>query len=95
MATTVGPQSWKTGYMLPSESATWQIENHNTTEQGVKSHYIVPPDEEPVSSTAHNSLGVNKLRTWPTMYNGTKSPRRVPDWWKPSDEVDVLICGGM
>nr|POF15329.1 aromatic hydroxylase fmpf [Quercus suber] len=51
------------------------------------------PSVELITSSKHNSLGINKLRTFPTLYNGTSSPHGVPEWWKPKDEVDVLICG--
>ena len=56
--------------------------------------YELPPSVEVITSPQHNSLGFNVLRTWPTLFNGTASPHGVPDWWKPSETVDVLICGG-
>lgn len=81
--------------MVPSETATWAIDHFNSTEYGEESHYVTPPFSEPLSSTVHNSLGLNVARNWPTLYNGTQSPHGIPDWWKPSGKVDVLICGGM
>lgn len=80
--------------MEPSETATWNLGDSNRTEDGERSHYAVPAFEEPLSSTVHNSLGLNTVRTWPSLHNGTESPQGVPDWWQPSKEVDVLICGG-
>ena len=79
---------------MHTEKPTWNDEEFYTSEDGERAHYIIPPAEEPLTSTVHNSLDLNALRTWPTIYNGTESPHGVPDWWDPSDEVDVLICGG-
>ena len=95
MATVVPPQTWKDGYAAPSETATWQSDDYNSTEHGEHSHYTTPPFKDCLSSTAHNSLGLNLVRSWPTIYNGTESPHGIPDWWKPARRVDVLICGGM
>ena len=80
---------------MPTEKPSWDDEGFYTTEDGERGHYVSLPAEEPLTSTVHNSLGLNAQRTWPTIYNGTESPHGVPDWWDPSDEVDVLICGGM
>ena len=94
MATTVPPQTWKNGYMAPSKTATWEVEDFNSTEDQRESHYETPPFKESLSSTVHNSLGLNVVRTWPTLFNGTESAHGIPDWWKPAGKVDVLICGG-
>lgn len=94
MATINPPMTWKHGFMEPSETATWALQGHYSTEKGEKSHYVVPPFEEHLSSTVHNSLGLNAARTWPTLHNGTESPQGVPDGWHPPKQVDVLICGG-
>lgn len=94
MARSLPPCTWKNGFAEPAEIATWANEANYVTEDGEKSHYTKPPAEELPSSTVHNSLGRNALRTWPTLYDGTESPHGQPIWWKPSTEVDVLICGG-
>jgi len=94
MAATVPPHNWKSGFAQPTEVATWADETHHMTEDGKKAHYMTPPAQEPRTSTVHNSLGFSALRTWPTLYNGTESPHGAPTWWKPLQEVDVLICGG-
>ena len=94
MATTEPNQTWENGFAQPSETATWNLEDSYRTEDGEKSHYAVPPFEEPLSSTIHNSLGLNTVRNWPSLQNGTDAPQGVPDWWQPPKEVDVLICGG-
>lgn len=94
MATVLPPLTWENGFAEPAETASWADKENNLTENGEKSHYVTPQPEEPLSSAVHNSLGFNAIRTWPTIYNGTESPRGVPDWWRPSGEVDVLICGG-
>lgn len=94
MARSLPPCTWKNGFAEPAEIATWANEANYVTEDGEKSHYTKPPAEELPSSTVHNRLGRNALRTWPTLYDGTESPHGQPIWWKPSTEVDVLICGG-
>lgn len=88
------PYSWKNGFAEPAEIAAWANEASYESETGEKSHYTRPPAEELLSSTIHNGLGRNVLRTWPALYNGTESPHGPPTWWQPSKEVDVLICGG-
>lgn len=94
MAKSLAPTTWQNGFAQPVKWARWCEENYNNTESGTQSHYNYPPSEEPLSSTVHNALGLNVLRTWPTLYNGTETPHDIPDWWQPSKEVDVLICGG-
>ena len=94
MAKTAPPLTWKNGFAQPTTTATWAEEDYHTNEFGEASHYVVPPSEEPLTSTVHNSFGLNVLRTWPTLYNGTQSPHGIPDWWQPAAEVDVLISGG-
>lgn len=92
MAKSIPPFSWKNGYRETGEGRPWATEARNGA--GKESHYVTPPFAEPLTSIAHNDLGLNTLRTWPTIYNGTSSPHGLPEWWKPSEEVDVLICGG-
>ncbi|MCJ1468242.1 hypothetical protein MMC07_006870 [Pseudocyphellaria aurata] len=93
MATILPPLTWENGFAEPAQTATWADKDNNLTENGEKSHHVIPPSDEPLTSTVHNSLGFNAIRTWPTIYNGTESPHGVPNWWRPSEEVDVLICG--
>lgn len=50
---------------------------------------------EKLSSSVHNSVGLNTVQSWPTIYDATSFPHGLPKWWKPSSEVDVLICRGM
>lgn len=88
MATSIESTSWKNGYR---ESRTagptpWVAE--------VAAHYQSPPSSEILTSDIHNDLGLNILRTWPTIYYGTNTPHDLPAWWRPHSEVDVLICGG-
>ncbi|KAJ5170458.1 uncharacterized protein N7500_003241 [Penicillium coprophilum] len=47
-------------------------------------------EQDPEDDRPHYEL---PLRTWPTLYDGTASPHGVPEWWKPLNQVDVLICG--
>lgn len=93
MARTEANKTWENGFAQPSATATWNLEDSYRTEDGEKSHYAVPSFEKPLSSTIHNSLGLNTVRTWPSLHNGTESPQGVPGWWQPRKEVDVLICG--
>lgn len=94
MAATLPPVTFKNGFSQPASSAAWAADDNNITEHGEEAHFLTSPFEEPFTSSTRNYLGTNVLRTWPTLYNGTESPHGVPDWWRPSNEVDVLICGG-
>ncbi|KAL9620211.1 MAG: hypothetical protein Q9160_005220 [Pyrenula sp. 1 TL-2023] len=96
MAKSLSPYSWKNGFQQPAQGNPWEPEaweKQNVTTKGERSDLVLPPTLEPLTSNAHNSLGLNVLRTWPTLYDGTNSPHGLPEWWKPSPEVDVLICG--
>jgi len=95
MARSLPPTTWKNGFAEPRSSAIWADSAHHLTEGEDKAHYATPPAQEPLTSSVHNSFGLNVLRTWPTLCNGTESPHNKPDWWQPSKEVDVLICGGI
>ncbi len=99
MAKSVQPFTWKNGFRQPSSGAPWSTERLHGDSDGddayEQSHYVNPPSVEILTSTVHNSLGLNVLRMWPTIYDGTNSPHGIPSWWQPSNEVDVLICGGM
>jgi phenol 2-monooxygenase len=92
MAKSILPFTWKNGFREPGEGTPWATEARKTGEK--ESHYVTPPSAESLTSTIHNSFGLNVLRTWPTIYNGTSSPQGLPEWWNPAGEVDVLICGG-
>ena len=94
MAKSVSPFTWKNGYRQAASGTPWKINGLSLTESGEEAHYEVPGSQELLTSTVHNSLGLNTLRTWPTIYNGTNSPYGIPEWWQPRGEVDVLICGG-
>lgn len=91
MAKSVSPYTWERGFKEPSTGTPWQWEPEAGSENDT---YITPPSKEIVTSTVHNDLGTNLLRSWPTIYDGTNSPHGCPDWWTPAAEVDVLICGG-
>jgi phenol 2-monooxygenase len=96
MAKSVPAYTWKNGFREPSaDSIPWKTRPPSTmiSEQD-EAHYVAPPSAELVSSSAHNELGLNVVRTWPTLYDGTNSPIELPEWFKPKEEVDVLICGG-
>ncbi|KAL4794243.1 FAD binding domain-containing protein [Aspergillus venezuelensis] len=91
MAATIPPRSWENGYARPAEKNDWEDENKYFTETGEASHYTLPAYTEAPTSTVGNALGLGHLRTWPSVYDGTAFGR--PGWFKPSEEVDVLICG--
>lgn len=91
MAKSVQPFTWERGFQEPSTGAPWQYQPSSDDEDDC---YVTPPSKEMVTSERHNQLGINVLRTWPTLYDGTNNPHGIPEWWKPSNEVDVLICGG-
>ncbi|KAL8861115.1 MAG: hypothetical protein Q9178_002329 [Gyalolechia marmorata] len=92
MATALLPSSFHNGYRQPGKGTPWVVESKEIGDDD-EPHWITPPSSEVLSSTVHNSLGLNTLRTWPTIYDGTNSPHGIPKWWNPSKEVDVLICG--
>ncbi len=95
MAKSVSAFSFKNGFREQSIWTPWaterKLENGSEVEEA---HYVTPPSSEVLTSTVHNDLGLNVLRTWPTIYDGTNTPHDLPEWWSPSSEVDVLICGG-
>lgn len=91
MAKSVQPSTWENGFQEPSTGMPWM---HEWSRDDEEESYVTPPSKEVVTSEAHNSLGINMLRTWPTIYDGTNNPHGVPEWWHPSTEVDVVICGG-
>ena len=100
MAFAVPPSTWENGFKQPSTGTPW-VWNHSESENedghSESAHderaYVTPPSKELVTSPAHNQLGINVVRTWPTLYDGTNNPHGLPNWWKPSQEVDVLIVG--
>ncbi|KAF2129697.1 FAD binding domain-containing protein [Dothidotthia symphoricarpi CBS 119687] len=69
-----------------SEIRRWEVEHDDDSSS-------LPPSKEVVTSSRHNAIGINVLRTWPTLYDGTNTPHGIPSWWKPQQEIDVLICG--
>ncbi|OOF92451.1 hypothetical protein ASPCADRAFT_517848 [Aspergillus carbonarius ITEM 5010] len=87
MAHSISSYSFTNGFRQPAAEPHWEALDSDTPT------YELPPSVEVITSPQHNSLGFNVLRTWPTLFNGTASPHGVPDWWKPSETVDVLICG--
>ena len=93
MAKSVLPFTFKNGYRQPGKGTPWVIESKEIADDD-EPHWITPPSSEILSSSVFNSLGLNTIRSWPTMYDGTNSPHALPKWWKPVSEVDVLICGG-
>lgn len=95
MARSVLPSTWANGFREPGRGAPWLTKTSFAMEvEDKEPHYSTPPSSETLTSGVHNELGLNVLRTWPTIYEGTNTPHELPDWWKPSSQVDVLICGG-
>lgn len=88
MARSVSSSTWERGFREPSEIRRWEVEHDDDDSS-------LPPSKEVVTSSRHNAIGINVLRTWPTLYDGTNTPHGIPTWWKPQREVDVIICGGM
>ncbi|KAI0103344.1 FAD binding domain-containing protein [Nemania sp. FL0031] len=94
MAFAIPPSTWENGFKEPTAAPPWEFDY--TQEDGVDDDlevYVIPPSKEIVTSDVHNDLGINVIRTWPTIYDGTNNPHGVPSWWKPSEQVDVLIVG--
>ncbi|KAL9576491.1 MAG: hypothetical protein Q9212_007054 [Teloschistes hypoglaucus] len=93
MARSLPSYTWERGFREPLPYAPWDTERRQSNEHGQEQNYHLPPSKEQLTSTVHNPLGLNVMRTWPTLYDGTNSPHGIPTWWNPSNEVDVLICG--
>ncbi|KAI1335919.1 FAD binding domain-containing protein [Xylariaceae sp. FL0016] len=94
MAKAVAPSTWENGFKAPTTGTPWVWPTHDqNVDTGDANEYISLPSKDVVTSSEHNSHGINIMRTWPTLYDGTNSPHGPPSWWKPSSEVDVLICG--
>ncbi|KAI1132515.1 FAD binding domain-containing protein [Nemania abortiva] len=95
MAFAIPPSTFENGFKQPSTGRPWEFDH--TQEGGFDDDdslvYATPPSKEIVTSDMHNDLGVNVIRTWPTIYDGTNNPHGVPSWWAPSEQVDVLIVG--
>ena len=93
MATSVSPFNFRNGYRQLGKGYPWVVGTEEIAGDD-EPHWVTPPSSELLSSDVHNSLGLNTIRSWPTIYDGTNSPHGLPQWWKPRSEVDVLICGG-
>ncbi|KAL4759403.1 FAD binding domain-containing protein [Aspergillus foveolatus] len=91
MACTVPPKTWESGFACPAETYSWGDKRNYITETGEQAHYRLPVHIDAPTSTIGNALGLTHLRTWPSLYDGTAHQR--PEWFKPAEEVDVLICG--
>lgn len=91
MAKAIEPSTYRNGYCEPADNKAESLSEFRPENEG---HYEVPPSTEILTSVAHNELGLNVHRSWPTLYDGTNSPHPLPKWWRPSSKVDVLICGG-
>lgn len=95
MAKSVDPYTFKNGFKQSAIEPPWLVSEDELSKINDTSLAYTPPASEEVPTSAIiNSLGNHVLRTWPTIYDGTASPSALPSWWKPADEVDVLICGG-
>ncbi|KAL2858261.1 FAD binding domain-containing protein [Aspergillus pseudodeflectus] len=97
MAHSVHPRHFRNGFMQPSSEAHWTVRDQGGVpdDDDLPITYELPPSVEMVTSSVHNGYKnqINTLRTWPTIFDGTASPHRVPEWWKPPSKVDVLIVG--
>ncbi|KAI1746117.1 FAD binding domain-containing protein [Xylaria scruposa] len=91
MAFAIPPSTWENGFKQPATGRPWVLDH--AQEDGDDDVYVMPPSKEVVTSDVHNDLGINVIRTWPSIYDGTNSPHGVPTWWAPSEQVDVLIVG--
>ncbi|KAJ8133350.1 hypothetical protein O1611_g273 [Lasiodiplodia mahajangana] len=94
MAFAIPPSTWENGFKQPAIEPHWEFDY--TQEDGFDDDldvYVMPPSKEVVTSDVHNDLGINVIRTWPTIYDGTNNPHGLPSWWAPSEKVDVLIVG--
>ncbi|KAI0449719.1 FAD binding domain-containing protein [Xylaria acuta] len=94
MAFAIPPSTWENGFKQPATGQPWVFDHAQEDDSDYDTHvYLMPPSKEVVTSDVHNDLGINVIRTWPSIYDGTNSPHGVPTWWAPSEQVDVLIVG--
>ncbi|KAI1749774.1 FAD binding domain-containing protein [Xylaria castorea] len=94
MAFATPPSTWENGFKQPATGRSWVFDHAQEDGTDDDPHvYVMPPSKEVVTADAHNDLGINVIRTWPTIYDGTNSPHGVPTWWARSEQVDVLIVG--
>lgn len=91
MATKRPEFTWENGFCEVAPEGTSHIEQQD--ESLLPDDYVPPPWADLVTSSRHNSQGVNVIRDWPSIYNGSNSPHGIPSWWKPQEQVDVLIVG--
>ena len=94
MATKRPGYTWENGYQQLAQSKTPGGTAGDDVPTDDETAYVAPPSIDLVTSSAHNQLGINVIRSWPSMYDGTNSPHGTPAWWQPQQEVDVLIVGG-
>lgn len=96
MAKSIQPSTWERGFQQPASGTPWAVESDEEKGEELEDtdKYICAPSREVVTSSAHNDFGINVMRTWPTLHDGTNNPHGLPPWWNPASEVDVLICGG-
>lgn len=108
MATKQPAYTWENGFrQTATNAAPWEQSTTTAVNGGGKDAanavrnqqddihaYVAPPTVELVTSPVHNHLGINVIRHWPTLYDGSNNPHGVPTWWMPKEKVDVLICGG-
>ncbi|KAI0465611.1 FAD binding domain-containing protein [Xylaria cf. heliscus] len=94
MAFAIPPSTWENGFKQPATGKPWVLDHTQEDDFDDDPHvYVMPPSKEVVTSDVHNDLGINVIRTWPSIYDGTNSPHGIPTWWAPSEQVDVLIIG--
>ncbi|KAM5383755.1 hypothetical protein ACJZ2D_001744 [Fusarium nematophilum] len=104
MATKTPAYTWENGFRQPAPSSssseypwswpkTFLDDDEESSSHDVRGAYVTPPSVELTTSATHNNLGINVIRHWPSLYDGTNSPHGVPLWWNPKSQVDVLICG--
>ncbi|KAF2266555.1 FAD/NAD(P)-binding domain-containing protein [Lojkania enalia] len=95
MARSIHPLTWKRGFAEASlhPSPAWADSAYYVSECGEQAHYVAPDGAEKPTSIVTNKHGISSLRNWPTLYNGTAAPNTKLSSWRPSNEVDVLICG--
>lgn len=98
MALAIPPSTWENGFKQPATGRPWEFDHTREDDGDVVDDdsqvYVMPPSKEIVTSDVHNDLGINVIRTWPSIYDGSNNPHGVPSWWAPLEQVDVLIVGG-
>ncbi|KUI69011.1 Phenol 2-monooxygenase [Cytospora mali] len=91
MAKSIQPSTWERGFKELASGTPWAPEGDEEEGDDDNERYICAPSREVITSAVHNNFGINVMRTWPTLHDGTNNPHGLPAWWNPSNEIRIDI----